>query len=118
MGQNETKLTGPDFAEGIPFESLDDGQMLVGHAHGKAVLLVRTTVDVYAISPSCTHYNGPLAEGLIVGETIRCPWHHACFDLRTGEAIRAPARVLGGDSARWVDQSREEVRTARAQNSY
>lgn len=91
MGQNETKLTGPDFAEGIPFESLDYGQMLVGHAHGKAVLLVRTPGDVYAISPHCTHYNGPLAEGLIVGETIRCPWHHACFDLRTGEAIRAPA---------------------------
>ena len=65
--------------------------MLVGHAHGKAVLLVRTAGDVFAISPNCTHYNGPLAEGLIVDKTIRCPWHHACFDLRTGEAVRAPA---------------------------
>jgi NADPH-dependent 2,4-dienoyl-CoA reductase/sulfur reductase-like enzyme/nitrite reductase/ring-hydroxylating ferredoxin subunit len=91
LGQGETKLTGPDLAAGIPAESLADGQMLVGHAHGKAVLLVRTAGEILAVSPHCTHYNGPLAEGLIVGETLRCPWHHACFDLRTGEAVRAPA---------------------------
>jgi nitrite reductase/ring-hydroxylating ferredoxin subunit len=65
--------------------------MLVGHADGKAVLLARVGQEIFAVSPHCTHYNGPLAEGLMVGETVRCPWHHACFDLRTGEAIRAPA---------------------------
>ena len=65
--------------------------MLVGHAHGKAVLLVRTGAEIFAVAPHCSHYNGPLAEGLIVGQTVRCPWHHACFDLQTGEAIRAPA---------------------------
>ena len=91
MGQGETKLTGPDLAEGIPAASLADGQMLVGHANGKAVLLTRVGQEIFAVSPHCTHYNGPLAEGLMVGETVRCPWHHACFDLRTGEAIRAPA---------------------------
>ena len=91
MGEGETKLTGPDLAEGIPAESLADGQMLVGHAHGKAVLLARVGDEIFAVSPHCTHYNGPLAEGLMVGNTVRCPWHHACFDLRTGEAVRAPA---------------------------
>ena len=96
--------------------------MLVGHAHGKAVLLARVGKEIFAVSPHCTHYNGPLAEGLIVGETVRCPWHHACFDLRTGEAVRAPALspITCWDVARrwWGDQSRAEARTATAQNPH
>src|SRR5215217_6673960 len=61
------------------------------HANDEAVLLTRLGNDFLAISASCTHYGGPLAEGVIVGDTVRCPWHHACFSLRTGEALRAPA---------------------------
>jgi NADPH-dependent 2,4-dienoyl-CoA reductase/sulfur reductase-like enzyme/nitrite reductase/ring-hydroxylating ferredoxin subunit len=91
MAREETKLTGPDLRLGIPFASLIDGEMVVGHADGKQVMLVRVGSEMFAVSPHCTHYNGPLAEGLVVAETVRCPWHHACFDLRTGEAVRAPA---------------------------
>jgi apoptosis-inducing factor 3 len=84
-------LTGPDLESGIPSDDLKDGGVVLGHAHGEAVLLVRSGKDVFAVAASCTHYGGPLAEGLIVGDTVRCPWHHACFNLRTGEALRAPA---------------------------
>ena len=52
---------------------------------------MRSGSEIFAIDAHCSHYHGPLAEGLIDGETVRCPWHHACFDLRTGEAAHAPA---------------------------
>src|SRR5205814_2752361 len=67
------------------------GEMLLGHVGDDEVLLVRSGSEIFAIGAHCSHYHGPLAEGLVTGEGIRCPWHHACFDLRTGEATRAPA---------------------------
>jgi NADPH-dependent 2,4-dienoyl-CoA reductase/sulfur reductase-like enzyme/nitrite reductase/ring-hydroxylating ferredoxin subunit len=87
----QTELTGPDLKEGINIDDLADGAMLGGHAEGEAVLLARRGREIYAIGGTCTHYSAPLADGLVVGNTVRCPWHHACFDLRTGEAVRAPA---------------------------
>src|SRR5258705_7136281 len=83
--------TGPDLIQGISVDALADGQMLVGHVGQEAVLLARRGNEVFAIGATCSHYGGPLAEGLLVGDTVRCPWHHACFSLRTGEALHAPA---------------------------
>jgi NADPH-dependent 2,4-dienoyl-CoA reductase/sulfur reductase-like enzyme/nitrite reductase/ring-hydroxylating ferredoxin subunit len=76
---------------GIAAADLQDGHMLLGHAAGEAVLLARRGEEIFAVGASCTHYGGPLAEGLLVGDTVRCPWHHACFSLRTGQALAAPA---------------------------
>lgn len=70
---------------------IPDGGMIGGHVGDKSVLVARRGKKIYAIGGQCTHYGGPLAEGLMVGKTVRCPWHHACFDLRTGEATCAPA---------------------------
>ena len=91
MSEQETKLEGPDLAQGVAASSLADGAMLLGHAQGEPLILVRRGAELFAIGAICTHYSGPLAEGLLVDDTVRCPWHHACFSLRTGEALRAPA---------------------------
>ena len=86
-----TSPGGPDFKSGIPARDVPDGGMVLGHVDDEAVLLARAGDEFFAVGAHCTHYHGPLAEGLVVGDTVRCPWHHACFSLRTGEALRAPA---------------------------
>jgi apoptosis-inducing factor 3 len=91
MGTSQTDPSGPDFARGISVSDLADGQMLAGHVGEEAVLLARRGEEFLAIGAHCSHYHGPLADGLMVGDSVRCPWHHACFSLRTGEALRAPA---------------------------
>jgi NADPH-dependent 2,4-dienoyl-CoA reductase/sulfur reductase-like enzyme/nitrite reductase/ring-hydroxylating ferredoxin subunit len=91
MVQDEKTPTDPDLTQGIAYDELPDGAMLVGHVRDEQILLVRRGSEVFAVGAQCTHYQGPLAEGLVVGDTVRCPWHHACFDLRNGEALRAPA---------------------------
>jgi apoptosis-inducing factor 3 len=87
----QKKLSGPDFAQGIALTELTDGGMLQGHANGEPILVARRGDACFAIGAICTHYGAPLAEGILVDDTVRCAWHHACFSLRTGEALRAPA---------------------------
>jgi NADPH-dependent 2,4-dienoyl-CoA reductase/sulfur reductase-like enzyme/nitrite reductase/ring-hydroxylating ferredoxin subunit len=89
MSESAT-LTGPDLRRGVTADELREAQPLLGHADGEAVMLVREGGRIYAAGATCTHYGGPLAEGLIAEGTVRCPWHHACFDLETGDSVRAP----------------------------
>ena len=91
MGGQSDAPKGPDLRAGVPFAELPDGGIVAGQVDGEAVILVRRGDTVHAVGATCTHYSGPLAEGIVEGETVRCPWHHACFSLRTGEAVRAPA---------------------------
>jgi len=91
MSEEKVKLSGPDLTQGVELSTVLDGTMLLGHALGGPVLLVRRGDELFAIGAICTHYGAPLEQGLLVGDTVRCPWHHACFSLRTGEALRAPA---------------------------
>ena len=87
----ESSAAKPDFAAGVPSSRVPDGGMLLGSVGEDDVLLARRGDEFFAVGAYCTHYHGPLAQGLMVGDTVRCPLHHACFSLRTGEALRAPA---------------------------
>ena len=80
-----------DLGQGVGVRDLADGGIVSGQVDGEDVVLVRSGEELYAVGAHCTHYHGPLADGLVVAGTIRCPWHHACFSLKTGEALRAPA---------------------------
>src|SRR5213595_1701339 len=91
MAEASTKIEGPDFEKGCETDKVGDGEMLLGHAFDEQVLVARRGDELFAIGATCTHYGGPLAKGLLVDCTVHCPWHHARFDLRTGEAIAAPA---------------------------
>jgi NADPH-dependent 2,4-dienoyl-CoA reductase/sulfur reductase-like enzyme/nitrite reductase/ring-hydroxylating ferredoxin subunit len=90
MAEEQAPPAGPDLAQGVALNDFTD-ETLLGHVGDQDVLLVRSGPEIFAIDAHCSHYHGPLAEGLVVGDSIRCPWHHACFDLRTGEVLRAPA---------------------------
>ena len=90
MSEALATIENPDFTEGIPRSRLRDGEMLKGHVRGETALLIRRGDEFFAISASCSHYGGPLGDGLLVGDTVRCPWHHACFSVRTGEIVRVP----------------------------
>jgi NADPH-dependent 2,4-dienoyl-CoA reductase/sulfur reductase-like enzyme/nitrite reductase/ring-hydroxylating ferredoxin subunit len=90
MAEQPASPAGPDLTQGVAISEFVDGR-LVGHVGDEDVLLVQSGADIFAIGAHCTHYHGPLAEGIVVDGTVRCPWHHACFDLRSGEAVRAPA---------------------------
>ena len=93
MGESSGEpLSGPDLGTvGVASNELQDGGMLLGHFAGEPVLLLRKGTALHAMGAKCTHYGGPLAEGVFDGSTVRCPWHHACFRPDTGDAVHAPA---------------------------
>src|SRR3984893_8589942 len=114
MAEEQASRAGPDLAQGVALSDFT-GETLLGHVGDQDVLLVRSGPEIFAIDAHCSHYHGPLAEGLVVGDSVRCPWHHACFDLRTGEAARAPAltslavwQVEREDNRIFVRQKREQ----------
>ena len=99
-------VSGPDLRAGVPLGELKDREPLSGHVDGEAVVVVRLGEEVCAIGGTCTHYSAPLGQGMVTGDVIRCPWHHACFSLRTGEAVAAPAL---NPVAKWHTEVRDGV---------
>jgi NADPH-dependent 2,4-dienoyl-CoA reductase/sulfur reductase-like enzyme/nitrite reductase/ring-hydroxylating ferredoxin subunit len=80
-----------DFTKGVQASSIPDGGMISGRVGEDDVVLARRGNRFFAVGAYCTHYHGALVDGIIVDDTVRCPRHHACFSLKTGEALHAPA---------------------------
>ena len=116
MGE-QAAPSGPDLAAGVPDADVrDGGPPVLGHVGDEAVVLVRDGGKLHALGATCTHYGGPLAEGIVAGGAIHCPWHHACFDLATGRAARPgdrAARLLGRRARGRHDPRRREARRPR-----
>ncbi len=104
MSQDEIPLSGPDLRKGVASNEVTEGALLLGHADGEPVMLTLSGRELVGLGAVCTHYGGPLCEGLIVGDTLRCPWHHAAFSLRTGKTLRPPAYR---DLPRWNTEERD-----------
>jgi NADPH-dependent 2,4-dienoyl-CoA reductase/sulfur reductase-like enzyme/nitrite reductase/ring-hydroxylating ferredoxin subunit len=111
MSQGDTQDDAPDLAQGVAADAIPFDGVLLGRVGDDRVILARLEGEIVAVGANCTHYQGPLEEGLRVGDTIRCPWHHACFSLRTGAALEAPAL---SPLPRWeVDIEGDRVRVGR-----
>ncbi|EAW38154.1 FAD-dependent oxidoreductase [Lyngbya sp. PCC 8106] len=67
------------------------GQMKQLSVNNSDILLARLSEQkFYATAPHCTHFGAPLEKGVLVGERIACPWHHACFNITTGDQEEPP----------------------------
>lgn len=91
MAEQGGTPAGPDLAAGIAGDRVPEGMMLAGRVGDDAVLVARVGGRCFAIGATCSHYGGPLAEGTLVGDTVRCPWHHTAFRLHDGSVERPPA---------------------------
>lgn len=106
MASHQANETDPDLTAGISPSAFGVNFMLRGHVGSDPVLLVRIGSEVVAVGALCSHYHAPLNEGLVIGDQIHCPWHHACFDLRSGEALKAPAF---DPLTRWKVEHRDDL---------
>ncbi len=72
-------------------DDLADGELKDVRVGDTDVLLARADGQYFAMYPKCSHYSGPLVKGLLNGHRLICPWHNACFDIRDGHRLEAPA---------------------------
>lgn len=70
---------------------LRNGEMKRFELEEKPVVLVRVDDDYFAVGGTCSHYGAPLEKGVLKGHTLMCPWHHACFDVRSAARVEPPA---------------------------
>jgi nitrite reductase/ring-hydroxylating ferredoxin subunit len=82
------------------------GAMRYVEIDGLPIALANVGGTIYAFSDACRHQGGPLSAGVLIDDTVTCPWHGWTYSVRTGKAIVPPvairiptyeARVVGDD---------------------
>lgn len=80
-----------DWTDVAALADLPDGAPIQVDAAGVPVLLIRRGEKITAIGNTCPHLGGPLHEGEIDGDCVRCPWHDSVFRLDDGALVHGPA---------------------------
>lgn len=80
-----------DFARALSESELPEGTTRAADVRGVRVVLVRRRGQVYALGESCAHLGGPLSEGAVEGDALRCPWHGSLFALEDGRVLEGPS---------------------------
>jgi NAD(P)H-dependent nitrite reductase small subunit len=88
------------FQPAAKVDEIPSGSARVVQVNGKAVALFNVEGRFYAISNTCPHEGGPLAEGHLKGCVVTCPWHDLAFDLRTGHGTDGGGYCVGSYDVR------------------
>eukprot|EP01122_Echinamoeba_exundans_P000124 TRINITY_DN10108_c0_g1_i1.p1 TRINITY_DN10108_c0_g1~~TRINITY_DN10108_c0_g1_i1.p1 ORF type:complete len:593 (+),score=197.79 TRINITY_DN10108_c0_g1_i1:1858-3636(+) len=123
-GQSPRNSISPDddnIIEGVvaKFSEMKDGEMRECALGDGKVLVVKDKGQVHAVGSKCTHYGAPMAKGAYLDGRVRCPWHGACFSVKTGDIEDFPgmdslpcfeARVQGDDIV--VRADRDQIKSS------
>ena len=80
-----------DFTAVLPASQLEENKPRRVEANGYPLVLVKRGEQILALAEMCTHAGGPLSEGRLEGDCIRCPWHGSLFDMRDGSVVESPS---------------------------
>lgn len=69
---------------------LEPGSCLSVEADGIGVALFNVDGTIYALDNTCPHAGGPLGDGTLYGDIVKCPWHGWRYNVRTGERPENP----------------------------
>ena len=78
------------FTPVMPLVDLEEDRPVRATTAKEDLVLVRRGERVYALANACAHLGGPLSEGKLVGDAIKCPWHGSEFRLEDGRAVCGP----------------------------
>ena len=81
------------FVKAANVADVPPGRVKVVELGDQEVALCNVGGEIYAIANVCTHDNGPLGEGYLMGDEIECPRHGARFDVKTGDVKTLPAVI-------------------------